>query len=431
MDIKEIAPDKLKSDEYQQTLWFKGEQGDLFIIFEKKKICHFEVTFEERHLEGGHGKPLKYGLVDGQLDHENLDDVLSFKKSRIVKYLNDVPKDFVDQAISLVHNSPNLEKSIAEGMMKYLSSLGRDDTGFSVTEDFSSFRDIIPGRPDYKKIIWANRNKIILMTFFLLIGKLSYNMFWRGDLRDSCKKGSDVACANLGIANLVKGSKIPNALWIKTRAKKTEEEQAKCNAGDMDTCYKIYDSKIAKHKPAGSVVSLNELACLRHNHARGCYYLGKDNLYDDKREKGVENLEVACKQNYRDSCEILNTEKLFNKNIQKCKNKDYQACFEVGMQYRKFAKEKRANENLNLACDNKIVKACMVMGTFHAEKYEVKLAEEKYRIACNLDHFKGCYHFKYLSVVTRAEKKSLQLIYDRCLNHDEAACIELKKLPNN
>ena len=98
------------------------------------------------------------------------------------------------------------------------------------------------------------------------------------------------------------------------------------------------------------------------------------------------------------------------------------------MQFRKNAKQKLATAKLNLACDHKIIPACMEMGTFHAEKGEFIEAKKNFKIACDLDHLKGCYHFKYL-IIRGSEKKALQLIYEKCLEHDETACIELKKFP--
>jgi TPR repeat protein len=428
MDVKEISPKKLKSDGNQQTLWYKGDVGDLFIIFEKRRICHFEVTFENRHLEGGEGKSMKYGLVDSHEELAEIEDVLNFKKSRIVKYETIIPKDFVDQAIELVHHSSNLERTIADGLMKYLSTQGKDDTGLSVDDDFTSFREIEAESINFKALFWQHRNKIILIAFLSLVFKLSYNLIWRGDLKDACKKGSDIACANLGMINLAKGSKNPNALWIKSRSQNVQDTKDNCSKGDMESCYKFYDNKMSASQSEVVLAQLHEKSCLKHNHPRGCYHLGVKELNSNNLVKGLKLLQIACNKKYKNSCLLIQSEKDFDQNTIKCLQNISQSCYLAGMKLLRDGKYDLALVSLKKACDQNVFESCMEIGTYYATDNQKELAKSYYKISCENNDYKACFNLKYLSANTVKSRKDLQKKYDKCLDNNESACSSLIKL---
>ncbi len=138
--MREISSDKLKDEGLKQRLWFKGEESDLYITFEKNKIVHFEITLKDHHLEGGSKKPLKYGSSSNgeaaDIDYAGP----SFKGSRLITFENKISLEFVGQAIELIKQVEGLEKSIKDGLLLYLSSFGENDSKLLSEKNYQSFR---------------------------------------------------------------------------------------------------------------------------------------------------------------------------------------------------------------------------------------------------------------------------------------------------
>lgn len=429
MKIQEVAAIHLKGDQNQQSLWFRGEEGDLFIIFERRVLRHFEVTVGERHVEGGLAKPLKFGLVDKDKSQEQdptqLEDALGFKKSRIIHFQEDIPKDFLDLCIEIVHGSENLETKMKESLMRYLSSGGSDDTGFQLEEDFESFRDIKEPGFNYFQFFYNYRRSLFLVAFFGLISFFVYRLFHQNQLLKSCEAGNQMACANLGLAKAISGGGFPIQSIAKSRSSRIKLLKSSCEQGNVDDCYKYREQSPEGMEGQESLMELHQRACEEKNHPRGCYHMGQASLKLKEMDKAKEYLEKACQHQFLDSCEILEAERSYNKNLLKCQQSDYQACYLVGLKDFKEGDTENGLSSLKNACDHEVIEACLLLGSHYSSTGNVEMAKNYYFLGCKKRDIKSCYQLRYLSVDDLKERRSLKKLYQECQANREESCTSL------
>ena len=429
MKIQEVSAIHLKGDQNQQTLWFRGEDGDLFIIFERRTLKHFEVTMDKKHLEGGISKSMKFGLVDQERTPDenphHLEDALAFKKSRIIQFQEEIPKEFIDQCIEIVHGSENLETRMKEAIMRYLSSVGRDDTGFQVEEDFESFREIKEPGFNYGQFFYHYRRSIFLFCFFALIAFYLHRLFYQNELLKSCEGGNEMACANLGLAKSISGGVIPGKSIAKSRSSRLKLLKSSCDQGNMDDCYRYREQSPQNEGGQEQLTELHQKACLEKNHPRGCYYMGQASLKLKEMDKAKEYLEKACQHQFLDSCEVLEAERSYNENLLKCQQSEYQACYLVGLKEFKEGDTINGISSLKNACDHEVIDACLVLGGHFSSTGNIEMAKNYYFLGCRKRDIKSCYKLRFLSVEDLKERRSLKKLYQECQNNREESCTSL------
>ncbi|MGB0455269.1 MAG: hypothetical protein ACPGJV_16295, partial [Bacteriovoracaceae bacterium] len=139
MDVHQIKSQKLKADEKSSSLWYQLDGGDLFIQIGPQKVLSFEFTREDDHLEGGHGRALRFGkLKDAIQDEEK--DFRVYKGSRLVEFEKEIPQDFLKFCEQFMFQCPNIERSIKDGILKFLISFGQDDSGLITNGVYLSYR---------------------------------------------------------------------------------------------------------------------------------------------------------------------------------------------------------------------------------------------------------------------------------------------------
>lgn len=426
MNIKEVNPKNLKGDEVEQTLWYRGDAGDLFIIFTENKITHFEVTIDEKHLEGGLGKSMRFGIVDPD---EHIKDAMQFKRSRMLRFEEQIPKGFVDQCIEVVFKSENLETSMKEGIMTFLSSNGSDDRGLSLTEGrYESFREIVPPPFDFIGFFmrwWKTGFGLILLG---LIGTFVFNYSQKGKLEKACKEGNTVACANLGLMNTIKGEGNPNKVWIDTVSKNRKETKAACDKGDMKACYQYTDDMIQMRKlDTKALDALHTKAC-EQNIARGCYALAKEAYFRGDLKDSIKLFDKACASNFKDSCEYVLEEKQYVYNVEQCDNGDKEACYKAALKEIEDGKNKIADERLQKICDVGYAPSCTKLADLSARNRQVGRAQGLYLKACKMNDLQSCYNYRFMTAKNGEEKKLAKELLKACQSGKEESCLKLKSL---
>ncbi|MCO4792302.1 MAG: sel1 repeat family protein [Bacteriovoracaceae bacterium] len=426
MEINEINPKKLKADEQEQTLWYRGDKGDLFIIFTADRITHFEVTIDDKHIEGGHSRTMRYGIVDPD---EHVKDALQFKKSRMVQFNEEIPKGFIDETIEVVFASKNLETLMKEGIMLFLSSGGANDTGLKLESgQYESLREIVPKPFDFSSFL-SKWWKTGLGVFILLImANFIYEYIYKNKIELACKKGSTVACANLGMLNSLKGRSNPNQVWINTISSGREQKKKDCDEGMIESCYEYYDEMIALNKFEKSVLNKLHVKACDQGIARGCYVLGKEEFFQGNVDKAVKFFEKSCLKNHLDSCELVLNEKKYTFNLEECSNGDNEACYLVALKEIGEGKTKEAESRLEMSCEAGHAPSCSKLANLLIRKKQVGKAQSLYHKSCKMNDMTSCFNYRHMTSRNKEERKfALNLLKD-CQKGNEKACIRLKKI---
>ncbi len=426
MNINEVDPKKLKADELEQTLWYRGENGDLFIIFTENKIIHFEVTIGERHLEGGHGRSMRYGLVDPE---EHVKDALQFKRSRMVRFDSNVPKGFVDEAIEVVFQSINLETSMKEGIMTFLSSQGSDDRGLMLEGGrYDSFREIIPPPFDFMGFVrrwWKTGFSILLLGF---IGTFILTYYQNGKLKKACKDGDTMACVNLGLMDAIKGENNSSGVFAEKAAKRLSEIKSSCDSGNMDDCYKYIGMMMNKNKMTKQDLrDLHPKACKKGHHI-GCYFMAKEAYFKGDVEEAMKLFDISCAKNFKDSCEYVLIEKQYKFNLEQCENGDKEACHKAALKEIEDGKSELADGRLQKNCDVGHASSCTKLADLSARNKQVGRAQGLYIKACQMNDLQSCYNYRYMTASSREEKKVTEELWKACRQGNEQSCLKLKNI---
>lgn len=427
MKINEIDPKNLKANETEQTLWYRGDKGDLFIIFSENKILHFEVTIGERHLEGGIDRSMRYGLVDPD---EHIKDAMQFKRSRMVSFNNDIPKGFVDEAIEVVFQSENLEKSMKEGIMTFLSTQGSDDRGLKLEEGrYDSFREIVPPPFDFLGFIRRHWKSAFSVLLLVLIGVFVTTYYQNEKLEKACKEGDNMACLNVGLMDVIQGKKRhAKSVFAEKAALQMEQMKSACEAGSMDDCYKVLNAEIKKGtKTQKDIEQLHPKACQKGHHI-GCYVMAKDAYFKGNVDEAMKLFEISCAKNYKDSCDYVLIEKQYKFNLEQCDNGDKEACHKAALKEIDDGKSEIADGRLQKNCEVGHASSCTILADLSARNKQVGRAQGLYLKACDMNDLKSCFNYRYMTASDRQAKRMAEAMWKDCQNGNESSCLELKKI---
>lgn len=426
MTVNEINPKKLKADTAEQTLWYRGDKGDLFIIFTKTQILHFEVTIEDRHLEGGYEKPMRYGLVDSE---EHIKDAMQFKRSRMVRFEDEVPKSFVDETIEIVYQSENLETSMKQGIMTFLSSKGSDDRGLKLESGkYESFRVIVPPPFDFRGFIARKWKTALGFVLLGVIGTFVYKYTQKSLLERACKNGNTVACANLGMMNTIYGEHNPNKVWQDSVVKTRVELKASCDKGDMKSCYSYVAKMISLKKMTNEdYLPYRDRGC-EQNVMQACYSLAKEAYFKGDLKKAMELFDKNCAYNYSDSCEYVLAEKEYAHNLEQCENGDKEACFKAAIKEISDGKGADADKKLERNCEVGHAPSCSKLADLSARNKQVGRAQGLFYKACQMNDLKSCFSYRYMTAVDSHAKRIAEAMWKDCQNGSESSCLDLKNI---
>ena len=425
MNIKEVNPKNLKGDEVQQTLWYRGDTGDLFIIFTQNRIIHFEVTIDEKHLEGGFERTMRYGIVDPE---EHIKDAMQFKRSRMVRFDDSIPKGFIDNCIEIVYKSENLETSMKEGIMTFLSSNGSDDRGLTIEGRYASFRDIVPTPFDFIGFTmrwWKTGFGLILLG---LIGSFIFNYSQKEKLEKSCREGNTLACANLGMMNAIQGKGNPNKLWTDTVSQSREELKAACDKGDIKACYKYTDIMISMRKMESKELEKFHSKACDQNIPRGCYALAKMAHSRGELEDAIKLFEKACTGKYKESCQFVLEQEQYTFATWHCDDGNKHACHQAALKEIHDVKIDLASTRLQKNCDVEYAASCRLLADLSARNKQVERAKGLYFKACEMNDLQSCYNYRFMVAKNRSDKRLARNFSRHCMDGKEDSCLKLKSI---
>jgi hypothetical protein len=103
--LAEVPTQMLQPDKEGDVRWFRGgENCELYIVERKGRFVSFTVTFYGHTIEGGEGRPLRYGEVQ----EDELPEKPAYKGSPIVQSTRDIPAEIVSGACRFIENIENL-----------------------------------------------------------------------------------------------------------------------------------------------------------------------------------------------------------------------------------------------------------------------------------------------------------------------------------
>ncbi|MBZ7979910.1 sel1 repeat family protein [Campylobacter sp. RM12642] len=117
-----------------------------------------------------------------------------------------------------------------------------------------------------------------------------------------------------------------------------------------------------------------------------------------------------------------------------CKNKNMQACYDLGFLYESgIGTKQNYTKAINLytkACENNLYEACYAVGFMNA--YGIRTQQNKkkaikfYTKSCNHNYAVGCYFLSFLY----KDKKAKEYLKKACDLGDERACKSIENLKN-
>jgi hypothetical protein len=120
-----VNPAMVKSVPDGTPHWFYGDNNcSLYFVVSEGKIVRFSVSIFGNYIEGGEGKPMRYGQVTGDEARE----AYQYKGASEVKWADRIPSDFTETISKFLFNISKLEPtfrfSISDMVGKAIAAQG-------------------------------------------------------------------------------------------------------------------------------------------------------------------------------------------------------------------------------------------------------------------------------------------------------------------
>lgn len=117
LNLLQVNPEMLQEDPDGQPHLLHGDNGcELYLISQGSKIIRFNLTFFGNHIEGGNGKPTRFGQVieDGPLEK------VRYKGSNLIRWNSEKKSNLIASATRFINGIKFLTSEQKEGLIQLI-----------------------------------------------------------------------------------------------------------------------------------------------------------------------------------------------------------------------------------------------------------------------------------------------------------------------